>query len=293
MLNGIFVPLITPFTPTGDVALDALERLANEVLDAGAAGLVALGTTGEPATLGGDERRAVVECCARVCAERSAPLVVGAGTNATGPSVAALTELGAAASAGITAALVTVPYFLRPSEEGVLAHFERLAAVSRVPLIAYHVPYRTGRPLSAGTLLRLAALPGVVGFKHAVGAIDADTIAMLAALPADFCVLGGDDLFIAPLLAIGAAGGILASAHLATAEFVALADAWRAGDVARARPLGHRLAALSATLFAEPNPSVIKAVLHDQGRIPSPEVRLPLLAASRESLEAALKELDA
>jgi 4-hydroxy-tetrahydrodipicolinate synthase len=288
MLTGIFVPLITPFTPTGEVALEALERLANEVLDAGAAGLVALGTTGEPATLTGDERRAVVGCCARVCAERSAPLIVGAGTNTTDASVAALAEL-----TGVTAALVTVPYFLRPSEEGVVAHFARLAAASPVPLVVYHVPYRTGRPLSAETLLRLAALPGVVGFKHAVGAIDADTVAMLAALPADFGVLGGDDLFIAPLLALGAAGGILASAHLATAEFAALADAWRTGDVARARPLGHRLATLSATLFAEPNPSVIKAVLHDQGRIPSPGVRLPLLTASPESLAAALKQLAA
>jgi 4-hydroxy-tetrahydrodipicolinate synthase len=286
MLTGIFVPLITPFTAAGEVALDALERLAHEVLDGGAAGIVALGTTGEPATLSGAERRAVVERVTRVCAERSVPLVVGAGTNTTDASIGALRDLD-----GVTAALVTVPYFLRPSEEGVLAHFARLAAASPVPLVAYHVPYRTGRPLSAETLLRLANLPGVVGLKHAVGAVDADTVALLAGVPADFAVLAGDDLFVAPMLALGATGGILASAHVDTASFVALAEAWRAGDVAQARPLGHRLATLSAALFAEPNPSVIKAVLHEQGRIPSPAVRLPLLAASAEATGAAVKFL--
>jgi 4-hydroxy-tetrahydrodipicolinate synthase len=106
-------------------------------------------------------------------------------------------------------------------------------------------------------------------------------------------VLGGDDVVISALLALGAAGGILASAHLATAGYADLTAAWLAGDAHRARPPGHRLARLSAALFAEPNPTVIKGVLHALGRIPSPSVRLPLLPAARSSVEAALRAMAA
>jgi 4-hydroxy-tetrahydrodipicolinate synthase len=256
------------------------------VLDAGATGLVALGTTGEPATLTADERRAVVDVCAQVCRARGADLVVGAGSNDTAASVDALRALAEWPQVG--AALVPVPYYTRPSEEGVVAHFARLAADAPVPVVAYNIPYRTGRVLGAATLRRLAELPNVVGVKHAVGAVDADTVAFLADLPAGFAVLAGDDVFVSPMLALGAAGGILASAHVGTERFVELCDAWRDGDVGRARPLGNRLSALSAALFAEPNPAVVKGVLHAQGRIPTGAVRLPLLPASEGSVAAAL-----
>jgi 4-hydroxy-tetrahydrodipicolinate synthase len=181
-----------------------------------------------------------------------------------------------------------VPYYTRPSEEGVVAHFTRLAAGSPVPLIVYNIPYRTGRVLSAETLLRLARVPGIAGVKHAVGAVDQDTVLLLAGKPADFAVLAGDDMFASPLLALGAAGGILASAHLRTAEFAAMIAAWQAGRAAQARELGHQLAPLSAALFAEPNPSVIKGVLHARGLIPSPAVRLPLLPAGQDAVHAAI-----
>jgi 4-hydroxy-tetrahydrodipicolinate synthase len=279
-LNGLYVPLITPFQTDGAVALDALETLAYRVLDAGATGVVALGTTGEPAALSGSEQRAVVDVAARVCRERSAQLVVGAG------NLQALDALRNRPE--VAAALTVVPPFTRPGEAGVLAHFTHLAAASPVPLIVYHVPYRTGQPLSADALRRLADLPGVAGVKHAVGGIDADTVALLADLPPDFAVLGGDDPFVSPLLALGAHGAILASAHLATAQFAEMVNAWRAGQLARARTLGHRLARLSTALFAEPNPTVIKAVLHAHGRIPTAAVRLPLLPARPDTTQAAL-----
>jgi 4-hydroxy-tetrahydrodipicolinate synthase len=159
-------------------------------------------------------------------------------------------------------------------------------------LVIYHVPYRTGQQLSATTLRQMADLAGVVGLKYAVGGIDTSTIELLADPPADFAVLGGDDSFISPLLALGAHGGILASAHLATARFVELVEAWHGGATARARALGHRLAALSSALFAEPNPTVIKAVLHAQGRIPTATVRLPLLPAGSDTVKAALRHVD-
>ncbi|WP_067465286.1 4-hydroxy-tetrahydrodipicolinate synthase [Nocardia amamiensis] len=283
-LAGLFVPLITPFAADGVLAADALERLAHEVLADGATGIVALGTTGEPSTLTDSERAQVIGICARVCREHDAPLIVGAGSNSTTGSLEALARL----DADHTAALTVVPYYSRPSEAGVIEHFRRLAAASPVPLIVYHVPYRTGLPLGAETLLELADLPNVIGLKHAVGAIDDATIALMSARPADFAVLAGDDRFAAPLLALGAFGAIAASAVVHTASFAALIDAWRAGPVEAARPIGHRLAPLSAALFAEPNPTVIKAVLAAQGRIPSPAVRLPLLPASDSATRAAL-----
>ncbi|MFR9777065.1 dihydrodipicolinate synthase family protein [Micromonospora sp. MS34] len=282
-LHGLYVPLITPFDERGGVARDGLAALAHEVLDAGAAGLVALGTTAEPHALGERERRAVLDVVAGVCRERRAALLVGAHT------AEALRELG---DDEAMAALCLVPPFLRPGEEAVLAHFARLAEASPVPLVVYHVPYRTGQELSAEALRRLAELPGVAGIKHAVGGIDADTIALLADVPPGFAVLGGDDAYVSPLLALGAHGGILASAHVATADYAALVAAWRAGEVARARPLGHRLATLSRALFAEPNPAVIKAVLHARGRIPTPAVRPPLLPATPAATARALRYAD-
>ncbi|MFD5322688.1 4-hydroxy-tetrahydrodipicolinate synthase family protein [Streptomyces sp. NPDC127092] len=289
--HGIYVPLVTPFGPDGRPDLVALEALADSALDGGAAGLVALGTTGEVGALDPEEREAVVDTCARVCRRHGAPLVVGAGSGATAQAARELAGLNRWPE--VRAALVIVPAFVRPSPDGVVAHFTALAAESAVPLIVYHIPYRTGRPLDAATLRALAAVPGVVGVKYAVGGVDQDTVALLGDLPDGFAVLAGDDVFTSPLLALGAAGGILASAHLATDRFAALVEAWNGGDVARARTLGHRLARLSALLFAEPNPAVVKGVLHAQGRIPTPDVRLPLLPASEESVTAALKELDA
>ncbi|MYV99344.1 4-hydroxy-tetrahydrodipicolinate synthase [Streptomyces sp. SID3343] len=284
--RGLLVPLVTPFTADGEhVALDALEALAHSLLDDGAIGLVALGTTGEPATLDTAEKDAVVAVCARVCRDRAASLIVGAGGNDTRASVQALAAL--ADRPEIHAALTTVPSFTRPSEAGVVAHFTRLAAHSPVPLIIYNIPYRTGLTLGVETLLRLADIPGVMGFKHAVGGVDQETVELLAAERDDLAIWAGDDLYVSPMLALGAAGGILASAHLATRHFAELIRAWHVVDADTARPLGHALARLSVAVFSEPNPTVLKGVLHRQGRIPSPAVRLPLLPAQAASVEAA------
>jgi 4-hydroxy-tetrahydrodipicolinate synthase len=278
-LSGVYVPLVTPFDAAGSVGLTALAALTHEVLDAGAAGVVALGTTAEPASLSTAERHAVVDVVSRVCRERSAPLVVGT------DDVEALRG-----RPEVVAALSVVPPFVRPGEAGVVAHFAALAAASPVPLVVYHVPYRTGQPLSADTIRRLAGIPGVAGIKYATGGVDAAAVELLADPPPGFAVLGGDDVVVSPLLALGAHGGILASAHVATDRFVAMAAAWQAGDAVRARALGHRLAPLSAAMFAEPNPTVIKAVLHAQGRIPCATVRLPLLPPAPATAATALRQ---
>jgi 4-hydroxy-tetrahydrodipicolinate synthase len=284
---GLFVPLITPFTDSGELDQRALESLASRVLDAGADGIVALGTTAETPTLTDAERTAVLDICARVCGDRGAPLIAGAGGNDTRRSAQALAGL--AVWPEVSAALVVVPYYNRPGEAGTLAHFRALAQGSPVPLVIYNIPYRTGQQVSWPVMRALAALPHVVGVKHAVGAVDADTVALMAGRPDGFSVLAGDDLYASPLLALGAAGAVLASAHVCTDQFADLVRAWRTGDVTVARPLGHRLAGLSAALFAEPNPVVIKAVLHELGHIPSPAVRLPLVPARPASTQAALR----
>jgi 4-hydroxy-tetrahydrodipicolinate synthase len=288
-LAGLYVPLITPFTPAGDIAEPALEQLAHRVLDDGAAGLVALGTTAENPTLTDDERARVLQICASVCRERAAPLIAGAGTNDTARSAAALAALRSYPE--VSAALTLVPYYSRPGEAGVLAHFRALTASSPVPLILHNIPYRTGQAVSWSTIRQLAGLPGMAGIKHAVGGVDQDTVLMLAGRPERFSVLAGDDLYLSALLALGADGAIQASAHVCTAEFARLVSWWRAGQAGLARTLGHRLAPLSQALFAEPNPVVIKAVLHRLGEIPSAAVRLPLLPASGKALDTALGAL--
>ncbi|MEV6850846.1 dihydrodipicolinate synthase family protein [Actinoplanes sp. NPDC051411] len=273
--SGLFVPLITPFTADGDVALRALESLAHELLDAGATGLVALGTTGEPSALTPAERAAVLAVVERVSRTRRTPWIAGVHDGIV--------------PASADAAMHAVPAFVRPGEEGVIAHFAALAAASPVPVVVYHVPYRTAQPLSAGALLRLASLPNVIAMKYAPGTLDATAMAFMAAA-ADvpgFSILVGDDVLAGPLLALGAPGAVMAAGHIATADYAALIAAWQSGDLPGGRALSHRLAPRSAALFAAPNPTVIKGVLHAEGRIPSAAVRVPLTPAAPEQVAQA------
>jgi 4-hydroxy-tetrahydrodipicolinate synthase len=267
--SGLFIPLITPFADDGSVALPALEALAHEVLDAGATGLLALGTTGEPSSLSPAEQSSVLAVVARVSRSRRTPWIAGVPCDSA------------------DAVMHVVPAFVRPGEEGVIVHFAALAAASPVPIVVYHVPYRTAQPLSAAALIRLTSLPGVVAMKYAPGVLDTTSGLFLASSRPGFSVLAGDDVLAGPLLALGAPGAILASAHIATADYAALVAAWRSGDLPLARRLTHRLAARSAALFAAPNPTVIKGVLHAEGRIPSAAVRLPLTPATPSLVAAA------
>ena len=280
------MPAVTPFDEAGRVDVACLERLVAGFLDDGAAGIVALGTTGEASALDDAERREVVAACSRVCTDRGAPLIVGAGTNDTRTTIARHEEL--ADVPGVVASLAVVPYYVRPSEPGIVTHFTEVAERSPVPLVLYNVPYRTGRGLGPGALLELAAHPRVVGVKQAVGGVDADTLRLLAAAPEDFAVLGGDDAYLLPVVLMGGAGAIAAAAHVRTADFARMIDDGLAGRVAEARARAEALLPVVLALFAEPNPAVIKGVLHAQGRIPTPDVRLPLTPASKPAVEDAL-----
>src|SRR5256714_7641865 len=233
-LRGVYVPLVTPFGEDGSIDFASLQRLATDSLDAGATGLVALATTGEVTSLTDAERADVVGALSEVSADRGTPLIVGAATNDTATTLARHIALEGVPA--VIASLAVVPYYVRPSESAIVAHFEFVAERSPVPLVVYNIPYRTGRGLGAPALLELAAVPAVAGLKQAVGSLDADTLTVLANAPADFAVLGGDDAFLAPIVPAGGDGAIAASAHLCTDRFVALIDPALARDPARAPP---------------------------------------------------------
>ena len=281
--SGVFVPVVTPYGPDGKVDLECLEALAAGAIADGASGVVALATTGEPHMLDDAERAAVVETIARVCADSRATLVVGAGTNDTRATIARHEAL--ASVPGARASLAVVPYYVRPSEAAVVQHFQAVAERSPVPLIVYNIPYRTGRGLGAQALLELAATDNVAGVKQAVGGIDADTLTVLAESADRFAMLGGDDAFLYPLVLMGATGAIAASSHLCTRRFVEMIECGLNGDLARGREHAEALLPLVLALFSEPSPAVIKAALHLEGRIPTPDVRMPMAPASPEAVE--------
>ena len=286
VLKGVYVPLVTPFDERGAVDLGCVQRLAVDCLDAGATGIVALATTGEATSLTDRERDAIVAACAEVCADRSAQLLVGAGTNDTRTTIARHEAL--ADGPNVTASLAVVPYYVRPSEAAIVAHFAAVAEHSPVPIVIYNIPYRTGRGLGATALLELADTDNIVGVKQAVGGIDTDTLTLLADSPADFAVLGGDDPYLFPIILMGGAGAISASAHLATDTFTTMIHDGLAGRVTDGRQHAEALLPLVLALFAEPSPAVIKAVLHAHRRLPTPDVRMPLSNASTSAVRHAL-----
>jgi 4-hydroxy-tetrahydrodipicolinate synthase len=289
-LRGVWVPLITPFAADGSVDVAAIERLCTDYLDAGVAGIVALGTTGEPAALDESEKHSVVDACARVCARRGAPLIIGTGTNNTATTIAATQAV--AGVPALVAALVVVPYYVRPSEAGIVEHFRAVAVASPIPIVMYNIPYRTGRGLGSAALLELASTNNIVGVKQAVGAIDADTLAVLRSAPRGFHVLGGEDPFLYPMVLMGAFGGVTASAHVCTARFVEMVECGLAGKVDDGRAHAEALLPVVQAGFVEPNPAVFKGVLHAQGRIASPALRMPMTAASPASVEACLAAIE-
>jgi 4-hydroxy-tetrahydrodipicolinate synthase len=291
LLQGVYVPLITPFAADGAVATDAIERLCHDYLDAGCAGIVALGTTGETSSLESEEQRAVIDRCAAVCAERGAQLIVGAGTNNTKKTIAAVEAL--RDTPALAAALIVVPYYVRPSEAGIVEHLKAVAGASPVPVVIYNIPARTGRNLGPKGMLELARIPNIAGVKQALPALDAETLEVLAGAPRTFSVLGGEDTWLFPLSLMGGAGTISAAAHVCTARFVSMIECGLAGKVDDGRAHAEALLPVVQACYAEPNPSVFKGVLHAHGRIPTPDVRLPLVNASQSAVDRALSAVAA
>jgi len=215
-ISGVWLPIITPFV---DGAVDFLsyERLLEHYLARGVRGVFPLGTTGESPTLEDDEVDAIVERTVGVVAGR-VPVFVGIGGNATHKVVKTLKRIEHHRFDGIVS---VCPYYNRPSQEGMLAHFTRIAEATGRPILIYNIPYRTSVNLETDTLLRLAELPNIVGVKDSSGNL-AQSLDLLRRRPRSFAVMTGDDAVFYTMLAHGADGGILASAHVATERFVAL-----------------------------------------------------------------------
>jgi 4-hydroxy-tetrahydrodipicolinate synthase len=271
--SGLWVPLITPFKD-GAVDYASYERLIDHYLAVGVDGLFPLGTTGESPTLDDAEIEQLVE--RTVARAGKTPVFVGVGGNATAKVTKALKRLERFAFAGIVS---VCPYYNRPSQDGLIAHFKAIAGATDRAVMIYNIPYRTAVNLSNDSLLELAEVPNIVGAKDSSGSI-AQSLDLLARKRADFSVLTGEDALHFTMMANGAEGGILAASHLMTGSFVDVTRAFERNDLAAARAAWAPLAALVPLLFAEANPMPIKYCLWRQGLIASPECRLPLTRIS-------------
>ena len=286
-ISGVWLPVITPFVD-GAVDFASYERLLQHYLARGVRGVFPVGTTGESPTLDDDEIDAIVERTVDVVAGR-VPVFVGIGGNATHKVLRTLTRLERHRFDGIVS---VCPYYNRPSQEGMLAHFTRIAEATDRRILIYNIPYRTSVNLANDTLLRLAELPNMVGVKDSSGSL-AQSVELLRRRPEGFAVMTGDDGVFYTMLANGADGGILASAHVATERFVAIHERMAANDHHAARAMWSRLEPLVPLLFKEANPMPIKHCLWRQGLITSPECRLPLTTVSTglaDELDRALKD---
>ena len=286
-ISGLWLPLITPFKD-GAVDFSSYERLIEHYLALGVDGLFPLGTTGESPALDEAETDELVERTVAKVAGR-VPVFVGVGGNATAKVEKALRRLERLAFDGIVS---VCPYYNRPSQDGLLAHFRAIAAATDRDVLIYNIPYRTAVNLLNDSLLELAEVPNIVGVKDSSGIL-AQSLELLARKPADFSVLTGEDALYFTMMANGADGGILASSHLSTRRFVEVGKRFAANDVAGARAAWAPLAAFVPLLFAEANPMPIKYLLWRQGLIASPECRLPLTRISdglARRLDAATSE---
>jgi 4-hydroxy-tetrahydrodipicolinate synthase len=287
VFEGVFTALVTPFR---DGALDerALHDAIEQQIAAGVDGLVPCGSTGEAATLSHAEHRRVVEVTVAAARGR-VQVLAGTGSNSTSEAIELTRH---AKEAGADGALLISPYYNRPTQDGIVAHYAEVARQTAFPLVAYNVPGRTASNVLPATLARLAEVDQIVGVKESCG--DLNQIAhVLSAVPRSFSVLSGDDWATLPLLALGAKGVISTASNVAPGEIVDMVRAFRAGDLERARALHYRLLPLLDVLFCETNPIPVKAAVAMRAGV-AEELRLPLTRiseANRGRLEAVLKEL--
>jgi 4-hydroxy-tetrahydrodipicolinate synthase len=287
MIGGVWVPLITPFKD-GRVDLVSYRRLIDHYVAGGASGLFPLGSTGEAPTLDEAETDAIIAETVDAVVGR-VPVFVGIGGNATHKVIRTLKRVERFEFEGIVS---VCPYYNRPTQDGLRAHFTAISEATDRKILIYNIPYRTSVNLANESVRRLAELSNIVGIKDSSGNM-AQSMELLANKPAGFSVLTGEDQLFFPLLCSGADGGILASSHLATDRFVAIARLVAANDHPAARAIWTSLQPLLARLFEEANPMPLKHCLWRQGLIASPECRLPLTSISdrlRDELDRWLQQ---
>jgi 4-hydroxy-tetrahydrodipicolinate synthase len=289
-ITGSLVALVTPMHDDGSVDFDALRRLIDWHVAEGTSCIVAVGTTGESPTVNVEEHCEVI----RVAVEHARgriPIMAGAGANSTAEALA-LTRFAKKVGTGST--LQVVPYYNKPTQEGLYRHFKTIAEGVDLPLYLYNVPGRTVADLQHDTVLRLAQVPGIVGIKEATGNLDRAAW-LIKQAPKGFSIFSGDDQTAIALMLLGGHGNISVTANVVPRAMADLCAAAMAGDGTRAAAIHLKLLALHRQLFAEANPIPVKWALARMGKI-GPTLRLPLVPLSdalHAPLEAALREAGA
>ena len=271
--KGIGVALATPFLDDNRIDFESLKRLIDHVISGGVDYLVALGTTGEAANLSTSEKAQVLQACVEYNRGR-VPLMLGLGGNATQKL---LEEIEITDFYGVASILSVSPYYNKPTQEGIIAHYKALADASPVPLVLYNIPGRTMSNLTASTTLALSHHPNIVGIKEASGNLE-QCMQITASMPKYFLLISGDDLLTKPILSIGGAGVISVLANALPATFKTLIE----GDSKTSLEAAYSLLELNSLMYQEGNPVGLKNLLLHQGIITSDQVRLPLLRASKE-----------
>jgi 4-hydroxy-tetrahydrodipicolinate synthase len=285
----VLTAMVTPFAGDGSVDLDLAARLAVHLVEHGSDGLVLCGTTGESPTLSWQEQHEIFAAVKGAVGSR-ATLLAGSGSNCTAEAVEATRD---AASLGADGALVVVPYYNKPPQDGLEAHFRAVAqAAPELPLMLYNIPGRTGTSLAPETTARLLDCPNVVSFKAASGTTE--EVTALRALCGDrLAIYSGDDALTLPMLAVGAVGVVSVASHIAGPQISAMVRAFLDGDLAGALALHEQLLPLCKALFCTTNPIPVKAALELSGW-PVGAPRLPLLSAEpdvRQRLNSTLAAL--
>ncbi|MFZ2410286.1 MAG: 4-hydroxy-tetrahydrodipicolinate synthase [Candidatus Methanoperedens sp.] len=287
MIEGVLPALITPFTKDNKVDKHGLERNIGFLIENGVSGIVPCGTTGESATLSIKEHEKVIEIAVE-CS--TVPVVAGSGSNNTTEAIE-LTRF--AMDAGADAALLITPYYNKPNDRGMLAHFKKVANEVDIPIILYNVPSRTGINLKPEVVAELAKESNIVGIKEASGNLEQVTRIIELTQDEDFVVLSGDDMLTLPIMALGGKGVISVVANVAPKLMVSMVEAFHRGDLEEARKLHLSLAPLIRAVFLETNPIPIKKAVELIG-LPAGHLRLPLAPISEDNerkLRAALNDL--
>jgi 4-hydroxy-tetrahydrodipicolinate synthase len=274
MIRGSLVAIVTPMSDDGTLDLDALRRLVEWHINEGTDGIVIVGTTGESPTVSFEEHCLLIKTTVEQAAGR-VPVIAGTGANSTAEAI----ELTACAkNAGAQAGLSVVPYYNKPTQEGLYQHYRKIAEAVELPLMLYNVPGRTVADLSNDTALRLAAVPGIIGLKDATGSMEraAD---LLRRAPKDFALYSGDDASAMPFMLLGGHGVISVTANVAPKLMHQMCVAAHEGNLTRARELNNALLPLHSKLFVEANPIPVKWACAELGLIP-PGMRLPLTPLS-------------
>ena len=285
MFEGSFVALVTPFKDDESLDEAKLKELIEFQIDGGTHGIVPCGTTGESPSLSEEEHDRVIEITVDTVNGR-VPIIAGTGSNSTARTLRATEH---AKAAGADAALIVTPYYNKPNQQGLYAHYMKIADSVDLPIIIYNVPGRCGTDILSDTVAQLADHPNIVGLKEATGELKRSS-ELVSMCPDDFVVLSGDDINTLPILSVGGKGVISVVANVDPADIAETCNAFKAGNIELARKLHYKTMQLAVDLFIETNPIPAKTALMLMGKL-NGQLRLPLAPltpANQETLRQTL-----